>query len=281
MNPQTDIQNRWVSEKEEWGSIRELLIYLKHKKEYQFASEYCTAKYVLDYGCGSGYGSRLLASKASQVIGVDTSEEVINYCTSTYRAPNLSFQKIHPNCSLPFDDNLFDVIVSFHVVEHIRDVPTYLFQLKRVLKSGGVLFITTPSRKHRLLPFQRPWNPEHVREYDQKGLNKELKHAFKKVKILGVYGTDEINAIEYRLVKQTPFRAYVYQPGITVLKAALPPLVVSVLRNLRQRAYSQAGDVRHSPLDSHLLDKYSADDFTVRDDLGGCLDLLAVCHKES
>lgn len=49
-----DIQERWVTGKKEWTSLDEFLLFLRHKKAYEFASKYCQDKYVLDYGCGSG-----------------------------------------------------------------------------------------------------------------------------------------------------------------------------------------------------------------------------------
>jgi 2-polyprenyl-3-methyl-5-hydroxy-6-metoxy-1,4-benzoquinol methylase len=48
------------------------------------------------------------------------------------------------------------------VMEHVHDVPGYLNELKRALKDDGVLIITTPNRKYRLYPFQRPINPYHL-----------------------------------------------------------------------------------------------------------------------
>lgn len=275
----SDIQERWVSEKREWKSIEEFLLFLKQKKAYQFVSEYCQDKYVLDYGCGSGYGAALLSNYANEVISVDISGEVIDYCTRVYRLPNLSFQRIHPNCSLPFEDKFFDVIVSFQVIEHIPDVQSYLFELKRVLKDRGALFITTPNRKHRLLPFQKPWNPEHIREYSLRRLNGELMAVFKKVKILGVYGTDEINAIECKRVSQTPFRAYIYQPGMRLLRVVLPASILSFLQSLKRKAFSRSKSVTGSALEFDWLGKYSLDDFTVGYDVDKCLDFLAICTE--
>ncbi len=276
----SDIQERWVSGKKEWKNIEEFLLFLKQKKAYQFASEYCQDKYVLDYGCGSGYGSALLSNYANKIIGVDVSEEVIDYCTRTNSLPNLLFQKIDPNYSLPFEGKLFDVIVSFQVIEHIPEVQRYLFELKRVLKDRGVLFITTPNRKHRLLPLQKPWNPEHIREYSFRRLNKELIPVFKKVKVLGVYGTDEINSIEYNRVKQTLLRAYAYNPAKKLLKAVLPRRVIESLGSLKRNIFSQVKNVSGSVLELDLPSKYSLEGFTVGNNVDICLDFFAICHKE-
>jgi SAM-dependent methyltransferase len=278
-NSKIGIYNRWVSEKKEWENIEELLLFLKQKKAYLFASKNCVDKRILDCGCGSGYGSKFLSGYANQVIGVDINKEVIEYCISTHKATNLSFQNIYPNHHLPFDDNDFDVVVSFQVVEHIPDVPKYLFEIKRVLKNKGVLFITTPNRRHRLLPLQRPWNPEHLREYSLKDLYKELKHVFNEVKILGVYGIREINEIEYGRVKQSPFLVYLYKPLKKALYVILPYYLISALKQMKNKASSKTLKVSQNKLDQESISKYSLNDFTVDKNTEKCLDFLAICRK--
>ena len=237
-------------------------------------------KYVLDYGCGRGYGAALVSNYADTIIGVDINKEVINYCNKTHSALNLSFEKIDPNYLLPFEDKFFDVIVSFQVIEHIPEVQRYLFELKRVLKDGGVLFITTPNRKHRLLPLQKPWNPEHIREYSLRLLYEELIPVFKKVKVLGVYGTEEINSIEYNRVKQTLLGAYAYKPAKKLLKAVLPSRVIEFLGSLKRNIFSQVKSVSGSVLELDLPSQYSLEGFTVGNNVDICLDFFASCHKE-
>ena len=45
---------------------------------------------------------------------------------------------------LPFDDAAFDWIVSSEVVEHIDDIEQYIPEFARVLRPGGLMFLTTP-----------------------------------------------------------------------------------------------------------------------------------------
>ena len=64
------------------------------------------------------------------------------------------------------DDNSFDSIVSFQVIEHIQDDMLFLKEIHRVLKPGGIALLTTPNRRMSLS--RNPW---HIREY----LSDELK----------------------------------------------------------------------------------------------------------
>lgn len=268
-----DVADRWVSDKDRWTSVEELVLFLKQKKAYQYAGQHCRGQAVLDFGCGTGYGADSLAEVASNVVGVDISEEVIAYCLATYSRPNLSFKRLQPDAQLEIPAGGFDVIVSFQVIEHVPDVHSYLMDLKRVLKNTGVLFITTPNRRYRLLPFQKPWNPEHFREFDAAMLEREVHLVFDSATILGIQGNEEVKAIEYGRVRQTPLKAYLYQPVVRILRRILPTRLLGKIRELRHRPNSK------TPRPPTVSAKYTVDDFLVGNDLEGCLDLLVVCRN--
>ncbi|MDQ1256006.1 MAG: hypothetical protein QG656_601, partial [Candidatus Hydrogenedentes bacterium] len=121
-----------VYEEDAWYSMIEYVLFLKHRKAYEYACESAMGKRVLDFGCGSGYGTARLAKAAASVIGVDASQPAIAYAQEHYRADNLKFRRIPPDCTLPFDDDTFDMAVSFQVIEHMPDVAAYLRLLKRI-----------------------------------------------------------------------------------------------------------------------------------------------------
>src|SRR3989339_802639 len=58
--------------------------------------------------------------------------------------------------SLPYEDNFFDIVIAGEIIEHIFDTDLFLAEIRRVLKSGGKLLISTPniaSLGRRLLLF--------------------------------------------------------------------------------------------------------------------------------
>jgi len=172
------------------------LIYLFHMVTYRFASEFVEGKRVLDYGCGSGYGTHLLSSRAQSITGVDVAPEAVAHAQSAYTAPNLAYRTIDPDAPLPFADASFDVVLSFQVFEHVRDTARYLAEIDRVLAPGGVLLLVTPDRATRLLPFQRPWNRFHLREYRPDEIRALLAPRFGDIRMLGMGGTPDVLAIE-------------------------------------------------------------------------------------
>ena len=279
------VQSKWTSDKKRWKNIEEYLLFLKQKKAYCFVSSYCNRKNILEYGCGSGYGAKLLAENAANITAVDMNKDVVKYCQKEYSSKNLSFEIVNPRKELPFKEKVFDIITSFQVIEHVQDVNSYLSEFYRILKDDGILFVTTPNRKYRVLPFKKPWNLEHIREYYKKDFKKELLKVFPKVEILGIYGTDEINQIEYNRVKQRPFMAYIFGPAKKylqapieeVLKSILPASVEAYFKSLRQQRACTVNQTK--PLDVNLLNQYSLDNFSVGRNFKKSLDFIALCKK--
>ncbi len=138
-----------------------------HIKRYEFASVFAKNKKVLDIACGTGYGSKILYDGgANQVLGVDISAESINYAKNNYTNTNIEFF-CEPANNLSFPDNFFDLVVSFETIEHLADniLDDYLHELKRVMKPGAKLIISTPNKKVTSPYTATPLNKFHVREY--------------------------------------------------------------------------------------------------------------------
>lgn len=179
-------------------------IYLMHVASYDFVLPFCRNRRVLDLGCGSGYGAARVAEVATSVHAVDVSPEAVAYASKNYARPNTNFSVIHPDADLPFADGQFDVVLSFQVLEHVRDHGAYLVQAARVLAEGGTLVLITPDRRHRLLPGQRPWNRWHLREYGARELRGLVSRSFDVERLLYMEADGAIGRIElgrYRLLK--------------------------------------------------------------------------------
>jgi ubiquinone/menaquinone biosynthesis C-methylase UbiE len=122
-------------------------IWYEHLHRYAFAKNLVANKKVLDAACGEGYGSDLLAKYAKQVTGLDIDKTSIAHANDRYKKDNLNF--IQGSCSqLSFDDNTFDCVVSFETLEHLSEQQEMLAEINRVLKDDGLLFISTPDKKH-------------------------------------------------------------------------------------------------------------------------------------
>lgn len=193
------------------------LIYVLHSATYDFALPYVAGKDVLDFGCGTGYGTARLAETAHRTTGVDIAPDAVAHAREHYQRDDLEFATIGSIdvVDLPFGDDSFDVVVSFQVIEHVVAVDRYLAEIRRVLRPGGTFLCVTPDRTLRLFPRQRPWNEFHVTEYAPGELAELLRSRFADVELLGMTAGPQVLRAELRRYRRTRLLTYpVTFPGI-------------------------------------------------------------------
>lgn len=137
---------------------------MEHFNRYQFARQFVENKRVLDAACGAGYGTDMLARDAAFVAGIDISEESIAYAKEQYNGKRAQFQVASVD-NLPFEENSFDVVVSFETLEHVdgRTQQGFLREISRVLTEDGILIMSTPNHS---VYSRRGINEFHVKELD-------------------------------------------------------------------------------------------------------------------
>lgn len=113
-----------------------------HKWRYREALKYVTeGDIVLDIGCGVGYGSFILSENAKKVIGVDDSQETINYANLHWLKKNIEYQ---------YKDvfemkGLYNVTVAFEIIEHIKDTKELFYKLSEITKDTLILSVPDAS----------------------------------------------------------------------------------------------------------------------------------------
>jgi 2-polyprenyl-3-methyl-5-hydroxy-6-metoxy-1,4-benzoquinol methylase len=139
---------------------------------------------LLEIGCGEGRGVHLLEDKVKSFTGIDKITEVVENLSGKYPQASFKQANIPP---LDFDDEQFDSVISFQVIEHIKDDESYIKEIARVLKPGGIAMITTPNIKKSLS--RNPW---HIREYTASQLTELCQPYFSEVSMQGVTGNDKV-----------------------------------------------------------------------------------------
>ena len=106
-----------------------------------FAGSLGRAGRALDLGCGDG---RLTAElDAGELTAADVSAEALR--RAERRLPGARLVELEPDAPLPLADASFDLVLCAETIEHVRDVQLLLSEIRRVLKPGATLALTTPA----------------------------------------------------------------------------------------------------------------------------------------
>ncbi len=156
----------------------------EHLERYKLAERYCKDKTVIDLGCGTGYGSKLIANKgAIKVYSFDIDPNAINYAKNNYPDDKVIYTTSNAdNTKLP--DNFADIVLNFEVIEHLKNPEKLIAEIYRILKPGGVCIISTPNR---LTSFSD--NPYHIKEFTLNELSSKLRMYSR----LEFYGQRKVN----------------------------------------------------------------------------------------
>lgn len=104
---------------------------------YMIRNLHPEAKTLLDVGCGRGHWLQTLAKRTKlKLTGCDLKtpkpDQRITYVQGSIN-------------KLPFPDNSFDIVTCHHTIEHLRDLPTAIAELKRIARKQ--LIIATPCQR--------------------------------------------------------------------------------------------------------------------------------------
>jgi ubiquinone/menaquinone biosynthesis C-methylase UbiE len=152
--------NSWTGERLETFVFNDNTV--EHLHRYAMVIEFVKDKTVLDIASGEGYGSNLLSKYAAKVFGVDIDKLSIELAKEKYKAQNLEF-KIGPADAIPLANGSIDVVVSFETLEHHDKHEEMMGEIKRVLKPGGILIMSTPDKKYYSDESEYK-NPFHIKE---------------------------------------------------------------------------------------------------------------------
>ena len=126
---------------------------------------------IIDVGCGIGYFLEIAKKRGWEVYGTEFTDDALEICKS--KGIKMSLGKLDPK---NYDHNMFDIITSFEVLEHINNPIEEIKNFSKILRKKGLVYLTTPNF-NSLLRYKLNENydiityPEHLSYYTPETLN--------------------------------------------------------------------------------------------------------------
>jgi 2-polyprenyl-3-methyl-5-hydroxy-6-metoxy-1,4-benzoquinol methylase len=232
-------------------------------KAYVIARDYVHGD-VLEVGCGEGRGISWMIDKAKSFTALDKIEEALVILREKYPQAKFISGNIPP---FNAQSDSYDVVVSFQVIEHIKDDAAYLREIHRVLKPGGVALLTTPNR-----PMSLSRNPWHEREYTGAELLALAKTIFPSATIKGITGNEKVMAYHEQNRKSVQ---RIMRWDIFDLQYRLPAAVLRVPYEFMNRRNRKNLKSRNNDLVMGI----THEDYLLTDDSVNSLDLFLEVKK--
>lgn len=155
---------------------------------------------VLDVGCGSGVFASHLASYGARVVAIDANPDAVAYAQRTFGREGVEFRRGLLD-ELDLEPGRFDRATALEIVEHVypEQVHALFAALRRALKPGGRLLVTTPNYRglwplvewaaDRLAPTAQMDASQHVTRFHRARLRSALTRAGFEIETLRTWCT--------------------------------------------------------------------------------------------
>ena len=97
---------------------------------------------IIDLGCREGLFLEKLNNKGfTNLYGIDISKKAIDIINKTYPTFKCSVEDIH---HISYDNDVFDVIICTHTLEHCDNLDVIINEMHRILKKKGLILVEVP-----------------------------------------------------------------------------------------------------------------------------------------
>lgn len=233
-----------------WSKIAEY----EHFPRYELARRFVRGKRVLDFGCGSGYGSAMLAKDAAEVVGLDIDASALDWAKNTHCRSGLNLEfYCCDDLGGTLPEASFDVVTCFEMIEHVNFETqcATLASAARLLRDDGILIISTPNPEVTSLYGE---NPYHLREMSRDEFLDLLSSGFAHIYMLDQRVRESVTFDDVDLPKQaleilgqqedkTPPLAYIAFCSKTKLQNIAPAVIFNNSRDVIRDFLSQENKV--------------------------------------
>lgn len=123
---------------------------------------------ILDIGAGGGHCLMPLKSNGwGNLYAVD----IEDFNKKFFNEHKIIFSKVDvAKDKLPYNNDFFDAILAFHIIEHLQDSHNFIEEIRRTLKPQGKLLLVTPNWRKQYKTFYR--DHTHIHPYDKESIQR-------------------------------------------------------------------------------------------------------------
>lgn len=122
------------------------------RKKYQLIHAFVSKGKILDIGCGTGELLSYFKNSSWHTLGIEPDDSARSFAQNTWGLDVFKEDHIEK-----IQEESFDVVSMWHVLEHVSDINERLKQIHRILKPGSYFFAA--------LPNYLSWDAKHYKEY--------------------------------------------------------------------------------------------------------------------
>lgn len=196
---------------------------------------------LLDSGCGGGNIPSFFKDRfpAWEIIGIDISGDALSIASK--RFPQITFIK-SPAHKVPKPDKSIDIVTSFDSLEHYENIDEVLSEINRVLKKGGIFYVSVPLEKQfptlYWVMYKFGWRGKkhfagHVNFFNHKDLIKKVEsHGFQvKKKRFSYHLMFSIADVTYYLLQSyLGNQAYSFESSVAEMDSGIKKLLLSSIK---------------------------------------------------
>jgi len=155
------------------------------RKRLNIVKKFCKSGNLLDVGTGDGLFLKLAKTANFNIYGTEISPAAVRAAKNLYDL-DIHLAEVE---NADFEENFFDVITMWHVIEHVKNPLEVLKKVYNLLRPGAVVFVATPNldkyvsriiyrlKYNKPYPFYSPNGEQHLFHFTEYTLEKVIKTA--------------------------------------------------------------------------------------------------------
>ena len=213
----TAYYNPWHLEKEEGVKKIKMDTFEKRLREIQI---YVSGGKILDLGCATGFFLKMAQSRGFEPYGIELSE--FSFVQAHKKFGDTIFHGTIEDG--PFENDFFDVITMFDLLEHVKDPVATLRRCKEILKPKGIIVAVLPdvsSITAKLMGSNwTHYKDEHLYYFSKRTISALLKQE--SYEVVKITPTSKVMNLEYLYHQFTQYPHHIVTPLITTFYKLLP-----------------------------------------------------------